>query len=158
MTTATLYIDTQEQLPYTFDSVGTIYVEFDVEERSLPTADYGTYYGDESDESDWCIVERKTLSDLYSTLGQHRDRFEREFERMAAFGYAALVVEADFTTIVMPHTAAGHRSQLNPKSVVATLIAWCQRYDVHLWPCGTRGLAEKVTYRILERWIRDRAN
>ena len=98
-------------------------------------------------------IERKTLLDAYATFGRGRKRFERELERMKAMDFAAVVIEADWHTIIR---RPPERSQLTPKAVVASIIAWCQRHDVHFFTCGDRRLAEVLTFRLLERFWRDR--
>lgn len=154
----TIWIDRREGLPYPFAVVTPAAGwSFDVEPATLETGDYQIACPDEVPLSGRVVVERKTLYDLYSTLGGHRDRFQREFERMAEFGYAALVIEADLAQVARPQFWLTHRSLLNPKSVVATLIAWSQRYDVHVFYAPGRRVAEQLTYRILERWARDHA-
>jgi ERCC4-type nuclease len=103
-----------------------------------------------------CIIERKSLADLYGTLGQARDRFERKLERMARYGYAAIVVEAELSVIRNPNDHLRHPTKMNPKAAILSLLAWTQRYNVHLWPCPGREAGEIVTFRLLERFFRDR--
>jgi len=46
-------------------------------------------------------------------------------------------------------------SRLNPKTVVASIAAWSQRFRVHFFTCPDREFAERFTYRLLERFRRD---
>ena len=101
---------------------------------------------------DRVAVERKSLSDLYGSLGTGRDRFEREMVRLKDFEFAAVVIEAPWSTIINKPPS---RSRLKAVSVVATIIAWMQRYRVHWITCPNRIFAEKITHRILDRWYRD---
>jgi DNA excision repair protein ERCC-4 len=157
-----ILIDQQEKLPYDFASVHSPVLPFTTETCHLVTGDYCSpdpqpALHDTSSCSPGCaVVERKTLSDLYSTLGQHRARFERELHRLSYCGYAALVIEADWATIAQPNAVLDHPTKLSPKSVIATLLAWSQRYHVHLFPCPNRNFAEQLTFRLLERWVRDK--
>lgn len=96
-------------------------------------------------------VERKSLADLYSTLGQDRDRFEREHERLAAMKTACVVIEADWDTII---NHPPERSQLNPQSVLGTFTSWYQRYGVAWIAMPHRRAAECFTYRYLEMFHR----
>lgn len=151
-------IDQREKLPYTFESMrASAVLNFATQLCHLPTGDY-LASGGSWDMLDHCIViERKSLADLYCTLGSHRDRFEAEWARMHRYGHAALVIEATWDQILHPLKFLSHPTELNPKSVAATLIAWSQRYGVHVHTCPGREFAEKWTYRMLERWVRDRA-
>jgi DNA excision repair protein ERCC-4 len=150
----TILIDTREQLPWAFDGLTADYRDnyrpLDVRTRSgtLLSGDYSV----EGLESH-VAVERKSLADLFSTIGQGRDRFERELERLQRLEYAAVVVEADWATVLNsppPHTT------LSPKIVFRSVVAWQQRhYRVHWWLMPGRRLAEVTTFRILERFWRE---
>lgn len=151
----TIVVDTREQVPYQFANMiadaadGGERIAVPYERGTLKSGDY-SLLGYESQ----VAVERKSLADLFGTLGQGRDRFEREIERLAGYKFAAVVVEATFPDVLLsppPH------SDLNPKTVSRSVIAWQQRYPaVHWWFAGPRGLAEAVTFRILERFLKER--
>lgn len=94
-------------------------------------------------------IERKSLADLFSTFGQHRDRFQRELERLAELDFAALVVEADWPTIFR---SPPERSRLNPKTIWRSCVSWSVRYRVPWFNLPDRRLAEVTTYRLLEKW------
>lgn len=162
VTPFTILVDSREKAPYFFRGLRTnksdkpsdapILVQSRYE--LLATGDY-TISGLE----DRIAIERKSLADLYSTLGQHRDRFEREHERLSviashsAGGFACVLIEADL------HTALAHppeRSRLKPKSVTGTWMAWSQRYRVPWLFVGSRRLTEIVCFRMLERFWKDR--
>lgn len=100
-------------------------------------------------------LERKSLADLYSTLGQGRDRFVAELERLANYDVAGVVIEADWNQIL---TEPPPFSKLKPKTVYRSILAWTQRYPrIHWWLMGSRRLAEVTAFRILERFHRDQA-
>lgn len=152
-------IDTREQLAYGFADMRT-----DAHQGKqpllvrratvhLPTGDYSLCEEGTIRVTLPVAVERKTLADLFSTLGQERDRFERELARLDALEVAAVVVEASWHDILFNPP---ERSQLNPKTIHRSVIAWQQRYPrVHWWMCGDRRLAEITTFRILERYWRE---
>jgi hypothetical protein len=100
-------------------------------------------------------VERKSLQDVYHTLGQRRACFERELARLNEMEFAAVVVEASWEAILREPPG---RSRLRPKVVYRSVLAWGQRYPrVHWYTMGNRRLAEVTTLRILERFYRDHA-
>jgi ERCC4-type nuclease len=146
-------VDGREKSPYTFSGLqtdakdGRLPLIVPTEWAYLKTGDY-SIHGEES----LVAVERKSLADLYSTLGQNRDRFEAEHERMAKMQFAAVVIEASWEEIV-EHPP--ERSRLTPKSVYRTGIAFMERYGVPWLTMGGRRLAEITTFRILERFWRD---
>lgn len=146
----TVVVDSREQAPYTFtgfaadakDKRRSLLIKTVV--AGLPTGDY-SILGCEHE----IAIERKSLADLYSTLGQGRERFEREFERLNQLKIAEIVVEASLTDIL---TRPEH-SRLNPKVPYRTMISWKQKYrNVHWNFCCSRRLAEKTTWRILDKY------
>jgi DNA excision repair protein ERCC-4 len=139
-----IVVDTREQLPYSF---AFITPPPEVVRATLGTGDYSL-----KGYEDKIVVERKSLGDAYNTFGQGRKRFQRELERMINYQFAAIVIEADWDTIVRRPPA---RSRLLPKSVVASIAAWSQRFGVHFWTCPNRDFAERWTYRLLERFWKD---
>jgi len=137
--------DTREQLGFDF---ACITPPPTVEVATLATGDYSLKRFETL-----ITIERKSLSDAFGTFGKGRARFERELLRMTAFQFAAVIVEADWQTIVRhPPT----RSRLDPKTVVASIAAWAIRHRVHFWTCPNRAFAEKFTFRLLERFWKDR--
>ncbi len=141
-----IIIDTREQKSYSFSSI-TPHPPTTII-RTLKTGDYSIDGFDISG----ITLERKSLSDLFGSLGKGRKRFIKELERMSKFDYAAVIIEAEWSTVIRhPPT----RSKLNPKSVYASIIAWQQRYGIHFWLVPNRQFAEKTTFRILERYYKD---
>lgn len=151
---AVVVVDTREQSGFEFagirsdvrDGGGPLVVL--TERRTLQSGDY-SLVGME----DKIAVERKGISDLFNTIGQNRERFERELSRLNEMRFASVVVEADWWTILYeppPH------SQMSPKTVWRSIIAWQQRFvRVHWALMPDRRHAELWTLRVLERAWRD---
>lgn len=151
---AILTIDSREQHPYEFSGHTSKHVAFEIATEGLAAGDYAARLPNESDPADVAVVERKSHIDLLGTLTVGRARFERELERLTEYGFSAIVIEANLADI-----AAGHpRSQANPRAIVASLCAFAQRFNVHVVFAGDRRHAEAYTWRLLERWVRDRAD
>ncbi|OGT57703.1 MAG: hypothetical protein A3E01_02900 [Gammaproteobacteria bacterium RIFCSPHIGHO2_12_FULL_63_22] len=147
--------DTREQAPWSFDGI-----HGDARDRNrpliIPVVTRTLATGDYSIEGMELLVsvERKSIEDLYGTLGRERERFDREIVRLDAMRFAAVVIEADWREIINsppPHT------KLPPKSVYRSIIAYSQRFPrVHWFAMDGRRLAEITTFRILERFWKDR--
>jgi ERCC4-type nuclease len=147
--------DTREQQPYTFRGLsadkrqGGGRLVVGVRRATLPTGDYSL-----EGFTDQVAVERKSLNDLYHTLSQGRDRFERELARLNGMRTARVVVEAEWSTIVGDPPPF---SKLTPKSVYRSVLAWMERFPrVHWLPVPGREFAEVTTLRVLERFLRER--
>ena len=148
----TILVDSREQLPYEFANMqcsnGKTAWAIATVVRGLPSGDY-TFDGLEHE----VVVERKSLSDLYGSLGKKgRDRFKAEFVRMNELKFAAVVIEAELADVFLNKPPY---SRLSPKSVIRTYLAWSQRYTkVHWYFAINREVAERMTFLILDRYAR----
>jgi hypothetical protein len=150
----TVVVDTREQHPFTFQGLTG---DASSESRPLivPTRPGTLESGDYSVEGleHAVAVERKSLADLYGTIGAGRDRFVRELERLDRMEFAAVVIEGGWPSIIGNPPP---QSKITPKIVYRSIIAWGQRFPrVHWWPCPTRTFAERTTFRILQRFWTD---
>ncbi len=100
-------------------------------------------------------IERKSIADLFGTLGDRRGRFEAEIKRLHEdCEFAAVVVEGGWSQI-----SRWQGNGPKPDSVTGTIVAWMQRYRNVSWILAdSRSIAEKLTYRALERFYSDHLN
>jgi len=152
----TVLIDSREQHKYSFRGIPA-----DVGQGggnwSVPTSVVKLDSGDYSLDgyATAIAVERKSHADLVHTIGQERERFQRELERLNAMTIAYVVVEAEWTAILNDPPPY---SSLSPKTVLRSVLAWQQRYTrVHWLFCPGREFAEAAVLRIFERWIKEQA-
>ena len=148
-----ILVDTQEKLAYTFPGIRTdakqgrrpLFVP--LEACSLYSGDYSI-----SGYAEKVAVERKSYSDLASTLIHERGRFERELQRLNEMAVAWVVCEA---SLRMMMDGPPWFSKVNPKALWRSIYHFEVRYPrVHWWLCEGREVAEVVTYRLLESWWR----
>jgi ERCC4-type nuclease len=126
-----ILIDTREQLPLALPNA---------RRATLSTGDYSI-----EGYVDQIAVERKSLADLYGCFGQSRERFERELERLAAYPYPAIVIEATLADV-----EHGPRfSQIHSNSAIGSLIAWGTKYRIPVWLAGDRRTAATTVHKIL---------
>jgi DNA excision repair protein ERCC-4 len=118
-------IDTREQLPWRFAGP--------TQATTLHTGDY-SIVGLECR----IAIERKSQADAYGSIGGGRERFEREWARLAELDFAAVVVESSLDGFLVPP----ERSQLHPRAAIGTLVAWSIRYGVHVIFASDRRHAE----------------
>ncbi len=151
----TVVIDQQEKRPYSFDRIkadasqGEGFVAVRTEVGHLKTGDYSLAGYEHR-----VAVERKSPSDCFSTIGQGRDRFERELARLNGMQFACVVVEAEWSEIFADPP---EHSQLSPKTVYRSVLAWQQRFkNVHWLMMPGREVAEVTTFRVLERFWKER--
>lgn len=148
----TVIVDTREQRPFEFSRplrVARLRKHFTVVSTrgTLPTGDY-SLVGHESR----IAIERKSLSDLFGTLGQGRERFTRELVRLAAIPHAAIVVEAEWSQIFL---SPPRHSQLSPRTIFMSVVSWQIQFpNVHWWFLPSRDVAEACTIRLLDSYWR----
>jgi ERCC4-type nuclease len=65
-------------------------------------------------------IERKSLTDLLACVGQDRERFDREVQRLLAYPVRCLVVESTWCEV----EAGEWRSKVTPQAVVGSLLGW----------------------------------
>ena len=129
----TIIIDTREQNAWTFTSLPS-------EPGSLATGDYSV-----RGLTHLIAVERKSLDDLLACVGIHRDRFKRELQRLRAFRFRALVIEASHTDL----EAGQWRSQLKSSHVIGSLAAWQAQYSLPIWLAGDHESAARFAEKYL---------
>jgi ERCC4-type nuclease len=150
-----ILIDRREKAPYSFTGFFSDAHQENKPLRvltrvfDLPSGDYSL-----ANLQDEIAVERKSIQDLFHTLGQQRERFERELIRLSSTTVAAVIVEAEWSTI-LHHPL--EESRLSPKIVFRSVLAWQQQFPtIHWWFMPGRRPAEITTFRILERFARRR--
>lgn len=99
-------------------------------------------------------IERKmNLDELAGCFGSSRERFEREFQRSQSAGAQMwLLVEGGSWENIYDHR---YKSQMTPKSLAGSILAFCGRYDLRLVFCSERTTG-RIIRGILERNLKDR--
>lgn len=143
----TILVDTREQNPFEFTDIRDtdgqpIYVYQD--RVGLKSGDY-SLLGMENQ----IAIERKSHIDFLGSIGQGRDRFQREIERLNEMECAAVAIEVGWRDLMVGHI----NSQINPMTISRTIVSWSIRYPrVHWWLCENRRHAELMTFRLLDRF------
>jgi ERCC4-type nuclease len=65
-------------------------------------------------------IERKSEGDLLACIGQERDRFDREVQRLLAYPVRVLIVESTWQRI----EAGEWRSKITPSAALGSLLGW----------------------------------
>ena len=91
------------------------------------------------------VVERKELSDLIGCITVGRARFVRELERASYLCRFWVVIEATLDQI----ENGRYRSKVNPESVLGSVAAWENRFNVRFVFAGNRQTGQRTTERLL---------
>lgn len=153
----TIAVDTREQTPFEFHSIradsSRSYrpLSITTTRTTLHQGDY-SIIGLESG-PDSIAIERKSKTDLYSTLSIGRERFERELQRLTEqVTWSAVIVESDWEGIQTPPEF----SRMSPRSIEGMILAFMTRFPkIHWLFLPGRFEAERVCFKVLERWWKD---
>ena len=145
----TYIVDSREQLPFAFgEPVRSEFADGGSAVEGLDTGDYSVRLDGELLS---IRIERKNLGDLFGVCGNGRDRFVRELERLTAFEYRAIVVEAPAHQIL----AGYERSRIPGRGVMASLCCWSVQFQIPVWFADGRqphARAAGITQRLLEEF------
>lgn len=112
----------------------------------LKTGDYSI----DGFEDSGISIERKSIPDLFQSLGKGREREERKFQRLSEFHRKYLVIDGDWNDIFYPPPY----TMMNPKSVWETIHAWSIKYDVGIIFGKSRKSSQELVFKYLENyWI-----
>lgn len=132
----TVLVDTREQTPLDLARFDNWVAGCRTE--TLETGDYSI-----EGMQDLVCLERKSLVDLVGTLMHHRERFFRQLERMQAFPYRAILVEASYEDIKSPYRFMDEVTA-HPNGVSGSLDALEVRYGIPvIYTSRNRALAEE---------------
>lgn len=104
--------------------------------------------------ADKVVIERKmSLDELCQCYTKGRKRFENEFKRAIhdKAKIILLVENADWSKAL----SGEYRSQLSSKSLIASMLAWSERYNVHNIFCGAED-SGKLIYKMLYYALKER--
>lgn len=119
-----LIIDTREQNPLQFSRCRSI-TEYLV--KKLDVGDYSM-----EGYEDKIAIEKKTVLDLFSTLGKGHSRFKKELERAQELDYFALVIEESYNNIRTKTFPNSFRTKMMGYVVTKLLHTMMIKYNVHV--------------------------
>jgi len=124
--------------------------------KKLDSADYGFILPNypELKLDNTIIVEKKSSgwNEICGNFTKGRERFAREFERVPEGTTVHLVIEdATFKKLV----SESYRSKLPAKSLLANLLTFNVRYDLHTWTVG-KGEVPMMIYKLIYYGLREK--
>ena len=135
-----IVIDTREQAPLPIPRHWFV-------RGTLHTADY-SIMGYESQ----FAIERKSLQDLVGSLTHGRARFTRELQRLAAFQFKRVLVEAPYSALLCQEFTF---SLARPRSIRASVAAFEARYGIPFIFADGRAEATHHVLLWARYWLRE---
>ena len=81
------------------------------------------------------VIERKSLNDFYNSLGNDRERFEKELERLQGYKWKGLVVESPYQDVFIRLV---DYSKLHPNSLYHSIASLECKHFLHVFYAPTR--------------------
>ena len=129
-------VDTRERYPFEFSRFPNWIAE--EKRQALKAGDYSV----EGMET-LLILERKTLTDLITTVIQQRGRFLKQCEKMTKYRWRAVLIEASYEEIKTPYDEE-YNTLAHPNAVSGTLDALEARFGIPvIYTSRYRSLAEE---------------
>lgn len=116
-------VDTREKYPFDFNRFKNWIAGEKI--QTLKAGDY-SIEGMET----LLVLERKTLTDLITTLIQQRTRFFKQCEKMTKYRWRALLIEASYEDIKSPYDQDEYNTSAHPNAVSGTLDALEARFGI----------------------------
>jgi hypothetical protein len=141
----TAIIDTREQCPLELSPLRVV-------RGTLDTGDYSIAGLEHVVSLEW-----KSLADLLACVGQERERFDREVQRLLAYPVRALLVEATWDEIEIGDL----RPQVTAAAALGSVLGWIAA-GLPVVMCGDHARAGRFASRLLftaarRRWREARA-
>ena len=136
-------VDTRERAPWTFEAQEGIRFSQGITtvRRKLESGDYSV-----DGLEDRVAIERKSLDDWVGTVMRERSRFYRELDRLRAFEFRCVIIEASLRDVYAKRAT----SNANPDSILGFIaeVTVAQRVPVYLG--GSRAEAQLLAAAFLK--------
>ncbi len=130
-------IDTREKYPFDFSRLKNWIA--DAKSQALRVGDYSI-----EGMATLLVLERKTLTDLITTVIQERSRFFKLCEKMTKYRWRALLIEASYEDIKTPYDYDEYNTMAHPNAISGTLDALEARFGIPvIYTSPYRPLAEE---------------
>ena len=137
----TIIVDSREQKPY-FNK--------NIEVKGLKTGDYSI----KGYENKICI-ERKSLIDLFGTLGAGNKRFKKELERAQELDYFAIIIDGTFRQVRDKDFEGSYHSKMKGYIINKILFTLIVKYNIHVFFGGDRKQSKSIIKQIFDAYIRN---
>jgi len=140
-----IIIDTREQnaLPFRTGSKNTIEI------KTLNVGDY-SLRGHE----DKIAIERKSLPDLFGTLGSGHKRFKKELERAQKLDYFAIVIEGNYDKVLNKDFDGSHYTKMQGYVITSILFTIHMKYKIPIFFCEDRYQSVKIIKELFKSYLK----
>lgn len=133
-------VDSREQRPLWEE--GVVVKKLDVGDYSLLNFE------------DKIAIERKSLIDLYGTLGRGHKRFKKELERSEALDYFAIVIEGTYTQCVTKSFPGSFHSKIRGYVITSILFTLHVKYGVNVFFAKDRKESREIIKELFKAYLK----
>ena len=144
-----IVVDSQEaKYPYLFS--GELIIRKPLLVDGVRTGDYSVQGFEKQ-----ITVERKTITDLYSSLSQRRTKFMEEMWKLQYFESKALVIEGTYDQVINPPRTSYVKkySKIHRNSVLGSLVKINMEFGITVIFAGNRRNGEEWTLHTLKMFF-----
>ena len=133
--------DSREQKPlWTGDKIET---------RKLEVGDY-SIAGKET----LIAIERKSLGDLFGTLGKGHKRFKAELERAKEYEYFAIVIDGSYSSCVNKEFPGSYHSKMKGYVITSILFTLHVKYGINIFFTNGRTESKRIIKDIFNSYYK----
>jgi len=140
----TVIIDSREKKNYEFKNSVV---------DTIPLGDY-SISGFEGE----IAIERKSLSDLFGTLGGGHNRFKNELMQAQDLDYFAIVIDGTLEQIQKKDFPKSYKSRMQGYVIIKQLFSISVRYKIPVFFAADRKEGKKIVKEILEAYLRSKGS
>jgi len=139
----TIVVDTREQKPlWTGDKI---------ERKKLNAGDYSIL-----GEEDNMAIERKSLSDLFSTLGMGHKRFKAELDRVKDYDYFAIVVDGNYSDVITKNYPKSYLTKMKGYMISSILFTIHMKYKIPIFFGNNRVISKRIIKELFNAYYKQK--
>ena len=120
-----------------------------IKKEKLDTGDYSA-----KGYEDKICLERKSLGDLFGSLGKGHKRFRKELERARSLDYFAIIIEGSIMSILNKEWEGSYHTKMRGYVILKILCTLQVKYGIHVIYAGSRKGAKRVIMQLLKSYIK----
>ena len=140
-----IIIDTREKKPLWKKSTKTTLIE----NKALKTGDYSI----EGYENKFAI-ERKSLGDLFGSLGRGNKRFKKEIKRGLELDYFAIVIDGTYDQVLNKDFENSYYTRMQGYVITAILFTTHLKYKIPIFFTEGRSQSRRIIKELMKAYLK----
>lgn len=120
-----------------------------IEIKALTTGDY-SIKGHEND----FAIERKSLSDLFGSLGSDHKRFRKEIERGLKMKYFAIIIDGSYDNALNKDFEGSHFTKMKGYVVTQILFTLHIKYNLPIFFTSGRSQSKRIIKELMKAYLK----